>query len=114
MSLPLATTTISVQRVTADLSTVDPYEVTAAPETVASGVRAHIGDPSGSELVAGAAAQQDISARLDCDPIDLHNTDVVVDDLTGETYEVVWTRARAGFGLDHTVAGLRQVTGATP
>lgn len=111
--IPLATTTIAVRRVTADLSTVDPYEATAAPETVASGVRAHISTPSGRERIAGTGAQEDVSFRLDCDPIDvgLRNTDLIDDEFTGTSYAVVWAEPRAGLGLDHIEAALRKVEG---
>lgn len=109
MALPIATTTIAVLRRTV-LATDDPYEVTAVPAAVAEGVRAVIGAPSGNELVAGGS-QEDVTHRLDCDTTDLRNTDQVRDETTSETFDVVWARSRTGLGLDHTVAGLRQVTG---
>lgn len=110
MPIPIATTTIAVLR-TAVLATDDPYEVTASPDTVATGVRAVIGAPAGSELVAGAGAQEDVTHRLDCDTTDLRNTDQVRDEVSLAVFNVVWSRQRVGFGLAHTVAGLRQVTG---
>lgn len=110
MSIPIATTTITVLR-RAVLATDDPYEVTAAAEVVTSGVRAVIGAPSGTELVTGAAGQEDVTHRLDCDPVALVSTDQVRDEVSLEVFNVVWARQRTGFGLSHTVAGLRQVTG---
>lgn len=113
MSIPLATTTIAVRRITADLSTVDPYEVTAVPETVASGIRAHIGSESGTEAIAGISAQEDIGWHLDCDITDLVVTDQVYDETTGLTFQVVWAAERHGLGLDHIEGGLRRVVGVT-
>lgn len=110
MGIPIATTTISVLRRQV-LATDDPYEVTAAAEVAASGVRAVIGAPSGTELVVGAAGQEDVTHRLDCDTVALESTDQVRDDVTSEVFNVVWARQRSGLGLDHTVAGLRQVSG---
>lgn len=110
--IPIATTTIAVLRVTAD-PTYDGFDsASATPATVASGVRAVIGEPSGSETVQGNASQEDVTYRLDADPVSLLDTDQVRDEVTGDTYDVVWARARGGFGLSHTVAGLRQVRGA--
>lgn len=108
--IPVATTTIAVLRRSV-LATDDPYEVTAVPAAVAEGVRAVIGAPSGLEVLAGGS-QEDVTHRLDCDTTDLRSTDQVEDEATGDTYDVVWARDRTGLGLDHTVAGLRQVTGA--
>lgn len=105
--IPINTTTISIFR---PPSGQDPYD--AAPNTKeAAGVRAVIGSPSGTDRAIGGD-QQIISARLTADPCDLRHYDEVRDDVTGETYAVVWSRKRNGFGLDHVAAGLRQVTGA--
>ena len=109
MAVPLATTTIAVLRAPADASR-DPYDVQPEPETVASGVRAHISSPSGRERVAGGS-QEVVEFRLACDLTDLRHTDRVQDEQSGATYEVVWARARQGLGLDHVEAGLRQVNG---
>lgn len=109
--IPLATTTITVQR-TALLATADPYDaVTAAPETVASGVRAHLSAPGGFETQGGQSAQEDVTWRLSCDPCEINSECVVVDDTTGDTFEIEWARLRTGLGLDHVEAGLRQVSG---
>lgn len=109
--IPLATTTITVTRV-ALLATEDPYDPpTAAPETVAAGVRAHLSGPGGFEVQRGRSAQEDVAWRLSCDPCDLTNDCVVVDDATGDTFEVEWARSRSGLGVDHIEASLRQVAG---
>lgn len=109
--IPLATTTITVER-TALLATDDPYDTpTASPETVASGVRAHLSTPGGFEVQRGATQQEDVAWRLACDPCDMTADCVVVDDATGDRFEIEWARLRTGLGIDHIEAGLRQVTG---
>lgn len=109
MAVPIATTTIAVLRVPTDVSR-DPYDAQPDPETVVSGVRAHVSSPSGRERVAGGS-QEVVEFRLACDPTDLRHTDRVQDEQSGATYEVVWARPRQGLGLDHVEAGLKQVTG---
>lgn len=100
------TTTITVRRP----GTAEPHEGNGTPTTVASGVPAHIGAPSGSERRDGAS-QESITDQLSAEPVALLHTDIVVDDVTGATFEVVWVQQRIGLGLDHTVAGLRRVSG---
>lgn len=109
VSIPLATTTITIQRPSVDPDR-DPYEEDPAPDTVAEGVRAHISSPSGREQIVGGE-QEIVTFRLSCDPIDLQHVDTVVDDSTGEEYEVVWTLSRTGLGMPHVQAGLRKTTG---
>lgn len=100
MSLPVATTTITVERGTGG----DAYDGQTF-STVHSGVRAVIGSPSGAETNQGGSSEQQ-TARLNCDPIDLRHTDRVTDDQTAITYEVTFAARRLGLGLDHTVADL--------
>lgn len=106
--LPLTTTTIAVSRIPAS-ATRDDYDTDPAPSTIATGVRAHIGQPSGAEVNAGGS-REEVTFRLDCDPTDLAHTDRVVDETTSAAYDVIWARSRAG-PLDHIEAGLRQVSG---
>lgn len=105
--IPIATTTITVERSDQDgtKDTIDAVTFTS----YLSGVRAVIGSPGGAETNVGGSSE-DVSARLNCDPIDLRHDDRVLDDSTGLRYEVTWTRRRVGFGLDHTVASLRMFT----
>lgn len=107
MAIPFSTTTITVERSDQD-GTKDAYDGVGY-STVISGVRAVIGSPSGAETNVGGSSE-DVSARLNCDPIDLRHDDRVTDEQTGETWLVAWTRRRLGLGLDHTVAGLRAIT----
>jgi hypothetical protein len=104
MSVPVATTTITIERPTGG----DAYDGVSYA-TYRTGVRAVIGSPSGAEINAGGSSQQ-VSARLNCDPVDLAHTDRVTDEKTGITYEVLWTARRLGFGVDHTVADLLVIT----
>lgn len=109
--IPLATTTITVER-TELLATADPYDaVTANPETVASGVRAHLSAPGGIERQRGQSQQEDVAWRLACDPCEMTADCIVVDDATGDRFEIEWARLRTGLGIDHIEASLRQVTG---
>lgn len=110
MSIPIATTTVSVLR--ADWDDADPYDPAPVPSTIASGVRAVISSPSGTEQVQGGQ-QEVVTFRLDCDPTDIQHRDQIVDDATGDVFDVVWSRDRSGLGIDYTQAGLRQVEGPT-
>lgn len=116
--IPLATTTISVLRLTA-VQLSDPYTDESVDSGPASGfvvvqtdVRAHISAPSGRELVNGGE-QSDVSFRLTCDPCDLGHSDRVRDESTGAVFLVDWAVARSGLGLSHVEAGLRMVQGLT-
>lgn len=104
--IPLNTTTITVYRSNQD-GTKDAGEVTYLP--LHAGVRAVIGGHTGNELATSGSSEH-VSARLDCDPIDLRHDDHVHDDRTGERWLVSWTRRRLGFGIDHTVAELYVIT----
>lgn len=107
MTLPLTTTTVTVQRPSAG---VDPYEVDSY-QTVVAGWPAVISGPSGSGLTIGGD-QQSVSATLLADPVDIRRYDRVVDDTTGRTYDVVWSNQRYELGLSHTKAGLTYTEGA--
>lgn len=106
--IPLATTTVTVEAGTE----AEPGEGrTTVP--VATGVRAVIGSPSGSERYAPGGGTSRVTDVLNCDPCPelVDNTFVVVDESTGIRYEVEWVRHRQGFGLEHTKAGLVQNVG---
>lgn len=113
--IPVATTTIAVLEVPADAPEEgddyrDPYDPQPAAVAIATGVRAHISSPGGSEQVAGAS-QEVVEFRMGCDPTALKNTHIVLDETTGVTYSVSWVMHRYGLELDHVEAGLRTVTG---
>lgn len=104
----LATTTVRVERPAQDA---DPYETTSTA-TLATGVPAHISAPSGADQrIGGDAEVVDAILLTDRTPV-LVRTDIVVDETTGDTWQVTWTRVRIGLGLDHQKAGLVAVKGA--
>lgn len=108
MTIPISTTTIRVEQSSQD-GTKDLYD-TLTFTTLASGVRAVIGAPGGSETV-DAGSREEVVFRLDCDPVaSMRHDDRVVDEASGITYEVIWVEQRGGLGLDHTVAELRLIT----
>jgi hypothetical protein len=107
--IPLATTTVSIDRVPLS-ATRDSYDVPPAASQVATGVRAHLSAPSGREVLAGAS-KEIVDRHLDCDVADLLHGDTVTDLTTGTTYTVVWVHKRAGLGLDRMEAGLRIASG---
>lgn len=116
--IPVATTTISVWRETAD-STRDGWDTAPARTKVTSGLRAVIG-LIGSRGANSATIQADVATgdkvvtdwRLTCDPFDFQNDDQIVDDATGETYMLLGVAHNRGLGLDHCAGLLRQISGA--
>lgn len=108
MTIPLATTTITVEATTE----AEPGEGRTTA-TVATGVRAVIGSPSGAERYAPGGGTSRITHTLNADPCPelVDNTFVVVDELTGQRFEVEWVQHRNGLGLDHTKAGLVEHVG---
>jgi hypothetical protein len=109
VSVPLATTTVRVERAPVD-PTRDGYDPKPTPSVVVSGVRAHLSAPSGTEILGGGSEQR-IDRHLDCDPADVRHYDEIVDEVTGLRYQVVWTESRTGLGLDRVEAGLRRIEG---
>jgi hypothetical protein len=107
MALPLATTTITIERSDQD-GTKDAYDGVSFA-SIATGIRAVIGSPSGTETAQAGSSEQ-VGARLNADPCDLRHDDRVTDETTGEVWLVTWTRRRYGLGLDHQVADLLAVT----
>lgn len=108
MSIPLATTTITVRAMTES----EPGEGRTG-EVVATGVRAVIGSPTGRETYAPGGGTSRVTDILNADPTPAlaDNTCQIIDDTTGVVYEVEWVRQRGGFGLEHTKAGLVQIVG---
>ena len=106
--IPIHTTTIRVER--SDQDGTKDVRTPLAWTTLTAGVRAVIGTPGGAETVAAGSAE-DVTFRLDCDPVGtMRHDDRIVDETTDDIYSVVWVKQRYGLGLDHTVAELRQVT----
>lgn len=102
--LPVATTTVTLKDRTV---TDDPWDEAATESTAARSVPAHLSSPSGREIQR-TGSQQVLDKVLTCEVVDLTHVQQVIDDSTGQPYEVVWVDQRKGLGLDHTVAGLRR------
>lgn len=109
MSLPLATTTVTVLRLPADVMR-DGYDDPPDRTSVVTGLRAQIGSPSGRESVT-AGDRTVATFTLHTDPFEFTASDRIVDEGTGETYDLVWAQRRDGM-LAHTVGALVQATGA--
>lgn len=110
MSIPVATTTISVKR-SADAGGWDPSQGEPPMTLLNKGVRAVISSESGRN-VSTPGETSTVMFRLVCDKTALTYLDTVVDEITGEIYEVDWAHYQPGVaGLDHTQAGLKQVKG---
>jgi len=103
----IGTTTVTITGQAAD---VDPDEA-ATVVTVASGVRAHLSSPTGIDVAVGGDKEVvDMVAYLPAGTT-VEPSDRLVDDTTGITYSIVWTRARHGLGLAHVACGVRGVRG---
>lgn len=102
------TTTVTITR---PVATGDPYEA-ATTSTVATGVRAHIGSPSGNDAHLGGDKEVITAVCYVPAGTDVVRSDRITDDANGATYAVVWSTRRRGLGLDHLQVGLRAVTGA--
>lgn len=124
MTLPIATTTISVIEPTTS-STEDPLgegydeEVDGNVDhhdetTKATGVRAVISAGGARGRNVGGDSEE-ATFSLVCDPTDLTFSDIVVDEMTGQRYEVAWAVETPGVaGLGHMQAGITTSKGHTP
>ena len=110
MSLPFATTTLTVSRVPPD-STRDGYDPQPAP-TVLATVRGVIGNPSGSQNIT-AGDRTVVTFPFRTDPTDITADDTLLDNTNGLTYRVRWARNRYGLGLDHVEGECEQIQGAS-
>ena len=114
MAIPLALTNITIQRVTpvaGDDSIVDGYDNQPDPVTIASGIRATIGQPEASVVLVGGDRVV-YSATFDADPCDIQPGDTIIDG-NGFQWTAEWARLVKGLGLDHVQGSLRFVVGAT-
>lgn len=105
--LPLPTTTVSFWT-GAETEPGDARTFTLLTQ----GVPAHIGRPTGSERLAPGGGASNVDAvcwaRL---TTGVTATGKVVDDTTGDTWEIVAVFHQRGLGLDHTRVDLRATTG---
>lgn len=118
MSIPVATTTITVRRPAEKAQEADPWgegydspPLGPSPEerqgdVVAEGVRATISTGSARGTSNGGESES-TEFRLVCDPVDLSYLDTVEDESTGIIYSVTWANTSPGVaGLGHTAAGI--------
>lgn len=109
--LPMATTTVSVLRLSDDQLNDEPYNEPAISRTVAhSGIRAHFSTPSGSETVAGGELSVTVY-KVVTDPADITHLDWLKDERTNEVWRIDWISTRGGLGLDHMVGQVRLIEG---
>lgn len=114
MAIPLALLTLTIQRVTpvaGDDDQIDGYDSQPAPTTIASGIRAVIGQPSANVVLSGGDRVV-YSASFSADPTDIQPGDTIIDS-TGIVWSALWSRSVFGLGLSHTSGELRLVTGVT-
>lgn len=113
MAIPLALVTLTVQRVTpvaGDDGQFDGYDSAPAPSTIASGIRAVIGQPSANVVLTGGDRVV-YSATFDADPCSIQPGDTIIDS-SGTVWSALFSTTIRGLGLDHTRGELRLVTGA--
>lgn len=106
--LPFAATTVTVKRLPAD-ATRDGYDDVPARTTAKTGLRATIGAPSGRETVV-AGDRTVVTFTLNTDPFDFQPTDQIIDETTGQTYELIWSRTRTAL-IPHTEGRLMRASG---
>jgi hypothetical protein len=106
--MPLATTTYTIKRatnLTGDSAEALNFEV------VYTGVEGSTVYLSGSESLIGGDRER-VDGRILLDPgFDVHHADQVVDELTGDAWDVSFVRHRTGLDLDHQVLGVYAITG---
>ncbi len=111
--IPIATTTVTVRGVRPQ-SAVDPgaegYDPQPTPVDLITGLRATISLPAFKRQV--PADQVDIYA-LRTDPFEITRHDTIIDEKTGQEYEVdsAGPSPNETFGLTHTVAYIKVVRG---
>lgn len=105
MTVPLATGTFTIRTLTES----EPGEGRTVTATAV--VRGVFSSPTGSEVWQAGGGQETVDAVVVCDPATIAHTDQLVDDETGDVWEVAWVRKRYGLGLDHMRVGVNRVTG---
>lgn len=103
MSILIATTKISVYSRAQEDESETPYAASETPskQLKSSGVRAVIGSSAGNEVI-NAGTQQSITRfSLDCDPCSITHEDIVVDEVTGLQFEILWVVPIQGLGISY-------------
>ena len=104
--IAVATTTVTVRTITED----EPGEGRTVTST-ARHVRAHFSAVSGSESTSPGGGQSTLSGTALLDPCTVAHTDQLVDENTGEVWEVQATRLNRGVGLDHVRCEVKRIEG---
>lgn len=101
----LETTTVTVRRVPAKVDGQDPV----LAQQVVTRVPARVSSIDGRRDLTKESA----TAVLYVDyGVDLRRQDQVTDDVTGDVWDVTWTRAHVGLGLDYLAARLERSKGS--
>lgn len=103
--IPASTTTFTVRTLTES----EPGE--GRTITATAQVAGTLSSPSGGEVWQAGGGSETVDAVIICDPATIAHTDQLVDDTTGDVWEVSWVRKRIGLGLDHMRLGVNRVTG---
>lgn len=103
--LPLPTRTVTYQTAVED----EPGE--GRTFTDVATVNAHIGRPTGTERMAPGGGVSNVDAVCWSELVDAEATGRVVDNLTGDVWEIVAVFHQRGLGLDHTRAQLSATAG---
>lgn len=108
MTLPLTTTSVTIQR---PADGVDPYEDQGLT-VVATGVRGVVSGSAGGGIDRGGA-QEVLTATLYVEQeADVKHYDIITDETSGQRWRAQWMRERYELGLGHKVVGLEAVAGA--
>ena len=104
--IAVATTTVTVRTITE----AEPGEGRTVAST-ARNVRAHFSAVSGGESTTPGGGSSTLSGTALLDPCTVAHTDQLVDENTGEVWEVQTARLHRGVGLDHMRCAVKLVTG---
>jgi hypothetical protein len=107
--IAVATTTVTVRTVTE----AEPGEGRTVSAT-ARNVRAHFSAVSGGESTRPGGGQSTLSGTALLDPCTVAHTDQLVDENTGEVWEVLSARLHRGVGLDHVRCEVERIEGYAP
>jgi hypothetical protein len=118
--IPYATTTVSILRPSVPDGDSDGYpDEEAVYSPISKGTRAVIASPvrgarsGGRTSLEGSVQTVDVF-KLVADPVEIKQTDRVLDEATLIVYRVEWLAPRTGLGLDHMSAGLSFYEGYAP
>lgn len=103
--IPVASTTVALLVPSAD----DWGGAGSVWTTVGTGIRAHLSALSGAASSAQEGQGSAVTHRLLCDPAAVTPDMRVLDETTGETYQVDWVQAKPR-PLGHVAAGLHRAS----